>query len=119
MNEIVAGLLLVIGVASGLRSLRRLRAGLRRARSLDVVRGIRNGVVAVVAIVLATGVLMEESGLLVLAIVFLGEELYETGVLAAIIRAGERADRDDQTRFGLAHHPRLSWEKGVDGPADS
>jgi hypothetical protein len=55
-------------------------------------------VVAVVAIVLAAGVLFEQSGLLALAIVFVGEELYETGLLAAIIRAGERAEDRDRRR---------------------
>jgi hypothetical protein len=36
-NEIVAGLLLLIGVASAAHGARRLKRGLRHARSLDVI----------------------------------------------------------------------------------
>ncbi len=91
-NEIVAGLLLLIGVASAAHGTHRLMRGLRLARPLDVVHGIRGLVLALAAVAFAGGVLLEQTGLLVLGAVFLGEELYETGLLAAIIRAGERGE---------------------------
>jgi hypothetical protein len=89
-NEIVSGLLLLIGVVSAAHGACRLTSGLRHARPPDVVRGIRGSVIALAAIAFAAGVLLAQTGLLVLGAVFLGEELYETGLLAAIIRAGER-----------------------------
>jgi hypothetical protein len=89
LNHVVAALLLLVGAAAAVRGGRRLAAGLRRAVALDVVRGIRGCVVALAATAFASGVLLAETGLIVLGTVFLGEELYETGVLAAIIRSGE------------------------------
>ncbi len=102
-NEIVAGLLLSISVVSAAHGARRLTSGLRHARALDVVHGIRGSVIALAAIAFAGGVLLAQTGLLVLGAVFLGEELYETGLLAAIIRAGERdEDRARDAQPGLA-----------------
>ena len=101
LSEIVAGLLLLIGAVSASRGARRLVSGLRHARPLDVVRGIRSSVIALSAIVFAGGVLLAQTGLLVLGAVFLGEELYETALLAAIIRFGER----DEHREGAASPP--------------
>lgn len=89
LNHVVAGLVLLVGAAAAVRGARRLAAGLRRAGSLDVVRGIRGCVIALAAAAFAGGVLLAETGLIVLGAVFLGEELYETGVLAAILRCAE------------------------------
>ena len=89
VNEIVAGLLLLIGVISAVYATRRLKGGLRHARPLDVIHGIRGTVIALAAVAFAGGVLLAQTGPLMLGAVFLGEELYETGLLAAIIRAGE------------------------------
>ena len=91
-NEIVAALLLLIGGVAAWHGVRRVGSGLRHARSLDIIHGIRSSVIALAALAFAGGVLLEQTGLFVLGAVFLGEELYETGLLAAIIRAGERAE---------------------------
>src|SRR5215831_21255511 len=90
-NEIVAAVLLLVGGVAARHGARRLTGGLRHARPLDVIQGIRSAVVALAALAFAGGVLLAQGGLLVLGAVFLGEELYETGLLAAIIRAGERS----------------------------
>ena len=45
--------------------------------------------VALAAAAFAAGALLAQSGLVVLGLVFLAEELYETGVLALIIRSGD------------------------------
>ena len=54
--------------------------------SLWLIRGIRGIVVGVAAGALASGMLFEETWLLVFGAVFLAEELYETGVVALILR---------------------------------
>jgi len=91
MNECVAALLIVVAMFAGGRGARALARGLREAKPLDVVRGIRGVVVALVTVTGAAGVILATPGLIVLGLVFLAEELYETGVLALIIRSGERA----------------------------
>ncbi len=91
MNECVAALLVLLAALAGGRGVRALARGLREARPLDVVRGIRGVVIAFAAMIFAAGVILATSGLIVLGLVFLGEELYETGVLASIIRSGERS----------------------------
>jgi len=90
LSHVVAGFLMLVSVLAATRGAAALRRGLREAGALEVVRGIRGCVIALVAAVFAAGVLLASTGLIVLGAVFLGEELYETGVLALIIRSGER-----------------------------
>jgi hypothetical protein len=85
MSTIIA-LALLASVYAGITGLRRVRRGLRDAVALELVRGIRRLVLAIVAAVTAIALLSGERGLLVFAAVFLAEELYETGVLALILR---------------------------------
>jgi hypothetical protein len=82
----ISVLALLVSVYAAVTGLRRLRRGLREAISLELVRGIRRLVTAVVAAVIAIGLLSGERGLLAFAAVFLAEEIYETGVLALILR---------------------------------
>ena len=82
----IAAIALLVSVYAAITGLRRLRRGLREAIALELVRGIRRLVIAVAAAVVAIGLLSGERGLLVLAAVFLAEELYETGVLVLILR---------------------------------
>jgi hypothetical protein len=89
LNATVAGLLLLISAISAAHGTRRLMRGLRHARPLDVIHGIRGLVIALAAVAFAGGILLAQTGLIVLGAVFLGEELYETALVAAIIRAGE------------------------------
>ena len=91
LNEIAAALLALIGMLSAVRGVRAVGRGLREARSLDLVRGIRACVIALAAAAFAAGALLAQGGLVVLGLVFLAEELYETAVLALIIRSGERS----------------------------
>ncbi len=94
LSEIVAGLVMLVGILAAARGARTLARGLREARPLDVVRGIRGFVIALAAAAFAAGVFLAQTGLIVLGAVFLAEELYETGVLALIIRSGQRPDRN-------------------------
>ena len=90
MMYVVAALALFVGSYAALRGGRRLVRGLRAADSLELVRGLRGLVVAIAALAVTIGVLSGETGFVVFGGVFLGEELYETGVLALIIRCGRR-----------------------------
>jgi hypothetical protein len=89
-REIAAALLLAVGACACAHSARLVARGLRDAGALDLIRGIRVGIIAFVAAVCALGVLSARTGFVTLALIILAEELYETGVLAAIIRLGER-----------------------------
>lgn len=90
INRIIAVLLLLGAVLAAARGTRRLVRGVGQAAPLDVVRGIRGWVIAVASAVAAVGLLWAQTGFVVFAGIFLAEELYETGLLAAIIRGGER-----------------------------
>ncbi len=83
--------MLLVGTCAAAHSARLVARGLRHAGALDVIRGIRVGIVAFVSGVIAIGVLSAETGYVILGALILGEELYETGILALIIRLGERA----------------------------
>jgi hypothetical protein len=92
----VLGAALVSGAAwASLRSARLIADGLRRARPLAVVLGIRAAVLSLVATLFAVAVLSAEPGFIVLGALVLGEELYETGLLALIIRRAERRTGGD------------------------
>ena len=86
---------ILAGFWAGVRGARLLAHGLRDAddpsAALWVVRGLRGIVVAVGLGALASGVLFEQRWLLVFGGIFLAEELYETGVLALILRVGGRS----------------------------
>ena len=69
---------------------RQVGRALRRANALALIYGIRTVILGAVAMLCAAGVAFGQTGLFVLAAVFLAEELYETALVAAIIRSGER-----------------------------
>src|SRR5690349_24732035 len=102
-----AGLLvLALGLAwTGLGGMRR---GLRAAESLTLVRGIRRLVTAIALGVLALGLLTGTRGLAAFAVVFLGEELYETGVLLLIISRSEAPPARATPRAPPGPAPRRS-----------
>ena len=60
------------------------------ASALRVVGSIRGVIVAVSVAALSGGMLFASTGLLVFGVNFLGEELYETGVVHLALRAGQR-----------------------------
>jgi hypothetical protein len=80
------------GLWAGARGLRLFARGLRAADdpcgALWVVRGLRGMIVCVCLTALAVGAVLETVWLLVVAGLWLLEEIYETGVLALILRAG-------------------------------
>jgi hypothetical protein len=90
IRTMVVGLLVLAALLLGARAARMIAGALRHARALDLIRGIRVGILAFVAGCFGLGVHSGRSGFIVLGALVLGEELYETGVLALIIRRGER-----------------------------
>ncbi|HXH82752.1 MAG TPA: hypothetical protein VNN07_07470 [Candidatus Tectomicrobia bacterium] len=80
-----------LGAWAGARGIGLLARGLaeaeRETSSLDVIRGIRGVAVAVGTVALAGGLLLEQRWLLAFGLVFLLEELYETGVVLLVLRA--------------------------------
>jgi len=89
LRTIVVAMLALGALLLGARSARIVAGALRHARALDLIRGIRVGILAFVAGCFALGIYSGQNGFLVLGALVLGEELYETGVLALIIRRGE------------------------------
>ncbi len=79
-----------VAVWWGARDLvRGLREAAQPAGSLWLVRGLRGGIVSVTLGALAGGLLTGQMWLLIFGAIFLGEELYETGVLILVLRTGE------------------------------
>lgn len=82
------------GACAGGRGVVLLTRGILRAdderSSLWVIRGIRGIAVAVGTTALAAGILLEEAWLLTFGVVFLLEELYETGIVALVLRHARR-----------------------------
>ncbi len=96
-NLILAALLSAVAVASAWRGTRLFLKGLRNpdlpSGPLWVVRGIRGWIVALAMSALAGGVLYYEAWPLIIGLIFLGEELLETGVVSLALRAGMKAQR--------------------------
>jgi hypothetical protein len=94
LHVILAALLWLLAAVALWRGIRGLATGLcevnHPASALRVVRGIRGVIVAVSIAALGGGVMCASTGLLVFGVIFLGEELYETGVILLALRAGQR-----------------------------
>ena len=94
LHVILATLLWLLSAGALWQGMRHLATGLRAidhpASSLRVVRGLRGVIVAVSLAALGGSMLCTSTGLLVFGLIFLGEELYETGVLLLALRAGQR-----------------------------
>ena len=104
-SEIVAVLIVsALGGAAcaGVRGVRLLARGLRGGEDpsapLWVIRGFRSLIVAICLAAMAAGTLLEARWLVIVASLWLAEEIYETGVLALILRAG--FPRGDGPRTG-------------------
>ena len=95
MNLLLAMLGFLTAVVAAWRGSRLLARGLRRtdhpAGTLWVVRGIRGVIVAIGLAALSGGLLLANKGLLVFGVIFLGEELYETGVVLLALRSRLKA----------------------------
>ncbi|HET7853994.1 MAG TPA: hypothetical protein VFM04_06025 [Candidatus Methylomirabilis sp.] len=99
MNHILATLFSVLAVGAAWRGARLFLRGVREAdhpsASLWVVRGIRAVIVTVAMGAFAGGLLYNQGWLLIFGVVFLGEELYETGFVSLALRAGQKESKRD------------------------
>ena len=84
------------GVWAGTRGVRLLIRGVLNSGDpeapLRVIRGLRGLIVAICAGAAAGGILFDQPWLLIFAGLWLAEEIYETGVLALILRASLRTE---------------------------
>jgi hypothetical protein len=88
-DQIAGGVLLLTGAGTVAAGARLMLRSVRLGRSLAVVRGIRVLILGIVAWLAALGLLSARPGFLGIGALILAEELYETGVLAVIIRRGD------------------------------
>jgi hypothetical protein len=106
MTFTLATLFSLITIAAAWRGTQLLVRGLRQTThpsgALWVVRGIRGIIVAVGVGALSGGLLFASTGLLAFGAIFLGEELYETGVVLLALRAGLKAAGELATAHGPA-----------------
>ena len=95
VGPLVADGLLVLAAVFGWRAVRHLARALRQPErsdsSIRLIRGIRALILAVTSVALALGIVYESRATVIIAAVFLGEELYETGVVLLALR-GQRRD---------------------------
>lgn len=89
---VLAALAVLGGAWAGARGVRLLARGLTHGEHpsapLWVVRGLRGIIVAICMAALAVGTVLGQVWLVVFGGLWLAEEIYETGVLALILRAG-------------------------------
>jgi hypothetical protein len=94
ISHTIAIALVVFGAWAGARGARMVSDGLAGASALELIRGIRFAIFALVAGFIAVGVLSGRTGFITFGAIILAEELYETGVLALFVRLGEREAAD-------------------------
>ena len=90
----IAIALVVFGTWAGARGARMMSDGLTSASALELIRGIRFSIFALVAGFFAVGVVSGRTGFIIFGAIILAEELYETGVLSLFVRLGEREAAD-------------------------
>ena len=90
VSHILTALLVVAGAYAALAGVRMMSGALRRGDALHLIRGIRVLILGVIAGLAALSFATGITGFLVIGLLILAEEIYETGTLAAIIRLGDR-----------------------------
>ena len=103
VSHAIAAALVIFGVWAGARGARRVSDGLAGGSALELVRGLRLAVFALVAGFFAIGLVSAKSGFVVVGAIILAEELYETGVLAVLARLSDRAAAGDRPASTAAH----------------
>ena len=90
VSHILMTLLVLAGGYAAVAGVRMMRTALRRGDALRLIRGIRVLILGLVAGLAALTFAIGNTGFLVIGLLILAEELYETATLAAIIRLGDR-----------------------------
>ena len=89
VSHVVTALLVLAGICAAVAGIRMMSTALRRGDALSLIRGIRVLILSLVAGLAALTFATGNMGFLVIGLLILAEELYETGALAAIIRLGD------------------------------
>ena len=89
-SHILMALLVLAGAYAAVAGVRMMRTALRRGDALHLIRGIRVLILGLVAGLAALTFATGNTGFLVIGLLILAEEIYETATLAAIIRLGDR-----------------------------
>ena len=90
VSHILTVLLVLAGAYAAVAGVRMMIAALARGDALRLIWGIRVLIIGLVADLAALTFATGNTGFLVIGLLILAEELYETGTLAAIIRLGDR-----------------------------
>ena len=90
VSHILTALLVLTAAGAGVAGIRTMSIALRRGNALRLIRGIRVLILGLVAGLAALTFATGNTGFLVIGLLILAEEIYETGTLAAIIRLGDR-----------------------------
>jgi hypothetical protein len=90
VSHILAALLVLAGAYAAAAGVGMMSSALGRGDALRLIRGIRVLILGLVAGLAALTFAIGNTGFLVIGLLILGEELYETATLAAIIRLGDR-----------------------------
>lgn len=100
LNRLIAGGLLGTAGLAAILSVRRFLFSYRKAGELSsaqwFVRAIRCLIIALTAGVWAAGFFWNQSWLLIIGLVIICQELYETAILGIILRSGKR-NEDNST----------------------
>jgi len=89
VSHVVTTLLVLAGICAAVAGIRMMSTALGRGDALRLIRGIRVLILGLVAGLAALTFATGNTGFLVIGLLILAEELYETGALAAIIRLGD------------------------------
>jgi hypothetical protein len=93
VNYIFSILLLVLSIFTLFKTVRYWILAYRNTEeaktALLIVRGLRNLVIALTSGAFAAGLYWSKEWLLIIGLVILGQEIYETGFLSMILKTGE------------------------------
>ena len=95
VNYIVGTALAVLALYGSVAGVSMMRTALARSDALRLIRGIRVLIIGFVAALSTVCIASANSGFLIVGLLILAEEIYETGTLAAIIRLGDRPARGE------------------------
>ena len=90
VSHVLTALLVLAGAGAAVAGVRMMSTALGRGDALHLIRGIRVLILGLVAGLAALTFATGNTGFLVIGLLILAEEIYETATLAAIIRLGDR-----------------------------
>ncbi|MFQ5606633.1 MAG: hypothetical protein ACE5GA_01700 [Candidatus Zixiibacteriota bacterium] len=96
LNHILAGVCVILAAISHWRGMRQFVWGLRNPdhpkQSLKVVRGIRGWIVGTALLLIGGGLEFDATWAVLFGLVFVAEELFETGIMIFALKRGEKSE---------------------------